>query len=147
MGPSSGAPLNATVGILIESVANMLERESRVVTQDWYSRVELETDLTSIPLTFEERTRHLRPLLHEVVARLRLGTGSKAPVSKAASVHGGLRQTQGYIAVMAIQESRLLQVSILSMLHRNVRCLDISTLLRRLEHYDLHGRVGLEVDH
>ena len=30
---------------------------------------------------------------------------------------------------MTVQESRLLQVSIFSMLHRNVRCLDFSKLL------------------
>jgi hypothetical protein len=109
-------------------VANILGRESRAVTKDWYSRVELETDLTSIPLNFEERTRHLPQLLREVVARLRLN-GSKALISKAAITHGGFRRTQGYTAAMTVQESRLLQVTIFSMLHRNVRCLDFSTLL------------------
>jgi hypothetical protein len=129
MNTPSASTASTAKAVSIESVANILERESRAVTQDWFSRVELETDLTAIPLTFEERTRHLRPLLHEVVARLRLDTGSKAPVSKAASAHGGLRQTQGYTAAMTVQESRLLQVSIFFMLHKYVRCLDFSTLL------------------
>jgi RsbT co-antagonist protein rsbRD N-terminal domain len=129
VGTASGAAANPIGVVGVESVANILERESRAVTEDWYSRVELETDLRSIPLNFEERTRHLPQLLHEVVARLRQDPGSKASVSKAASIHGGMRRTQGYTAAMTIQESRLLQVTIFSMLHRNVRCLDFATLL------------------
>ena len=116
-------------GVSIESVANILERELPAVTKDWLSRVELESDLRSIPLTFEERTSHLPRLLHDVIARLRLDTGTKASVSEAAGIHGELRRKQGYTVPMAVQESRLLQVSIFSMLHRNVRCLDFSTLL------------------
>jgi hypothetical protein len=110
-------------------VANVLERESVAVAKDWFVRVELESDLISIPLNFEERTGHLPQLLREVVARLRLIAGSKPSVSKAAGIHGDLRRKQGYTAAMTVQESRLLQVSIFSMLHRNVMCLDFATLL------------------
>jgi hypothetical protein len=110
-------------------VANVLERESVAVTKDWLVRVELESDLISIPLNFEERTGHLPQLLRDVVARLRLNTGTKASASEAASNHGGMRRRQGYTAAMTVQESRLLQVSIFSMLHRNVKCLDFATLL------------------
>jgi hypothetical protein len=129
LGTSTRAPVNPIGVVGIESVADILERESRAVTKDWYARVELETDLTSIPLNYEERTRHLPQLLQEVIARLRQGVGSKASISKAAGIHGGLRRTQGYTAAMTVQESRLLQVTIFSILHRNVRCLDFSTLL------------------
>jgi len=131
MGTSKAAVADAVQGMVagVECVANILEREFRAVIKDWYSRVELEADLTSISLDYEERTRHLPQLLREVVARLRLDAGSKASISKAAIIHGGLRRTQGYTAAMAVQESRLLQVTIFSMLHRNVRCLDFSTLL------------------
>jgi hypothetical protein len=127
-----GIPIEAAStgkGVSIESVANILERELPAVTKDWLSRVELESDLRSIPLTFEERTSHLPRLLHDVIARLRLDTGTKASISEAAGIHGDLRRKQGYTAAMAVQESRLLQVAIFSMLHRNVRCLDISKLL------------------
>ena len=127
-----GIPIEAASsrkGVSIESVANILERESVAVTKDWYSRVELETDLTSIPLNFEDRTSHLPQLVREIVARLRQDPGSKALVSKAARIHGGMRRKQGYTAAMTVQESRLLQVTIFSMLHRNVTCLDCATLL------------------
>ena len=126
MGSLSGSSVNAPG---VESVANILERESPAVTKDWLASVELEPDLTAIPMTSEERTSHLPQLLHELVARLRLKAGSKAAVSKAAGIHGDLRRKRGYTVAMTVQESRLLQVTIFSTLHRNVRRLDFSRLL------------------
>jgi hypothetical protein len=115
--------------VTIESVPDILERELPAVIKDWLSRVENESDLTSIPLTFEERTGHLPQLLRDVIARLRMDEGAKVPVSTAAADHGDLRRKQGYTVAMAVQESRLLQVSIFSMLHKDVKRLDINKLL------------------
>jgi hypothetical protein len=113
----------------LESVADILERELQAVIQDWLYRVDQEQDLMMIPLTFEERTGHLPQLLHDVINRLRLDAGTKAPISEAASVHGDLRRKQGYTVAMAVEESRLLQVSIFTMLHKNVKNLHFSSLL------------------
>jgi hypothetical protein len=111
------------------SVADILERELPTLIDEWLSRVEQEPDLTRIPLTFEERTGHLPHLLHDVIKRLRMDAGTKAPVSKAAAEHGDLRRKQGYTVAMAVEESRLLQVSIFTTLHKNVKHLEFSTLL------------------
>jgi hypothetical protein len=119
----------STNNVGIESVPDILERQVPAVIQDWLVRVEKESDLTSIPLNFEERTGHLPQLLQDVIARLRLDAGTKAPISKAASIHGDLRRKQGYTVALAVEESRLLQVSIFSMLHKNVQRLDINKLL------------------
>jgi hypothetical protein len=113
----------------IESVADILERELHSVITDWLARVEQEPDLKSVPLSFEDRTGHLSHLLHDVIARLRLEAGTKAPISKAAAEHGDLRRKQGYTVAMAVEESRLLQVTIFSTLHRNVKNLENSMLL------------------
>jgi hypothetical protein len=113
----------------IESVADILERELQSVIVDWLARVEQEPDLTRIPLNFEERTGHLPNLLHDVIKRLRLDAGTKAPISKAAADHGDLRRKQGYTVAMAVEESRLLQVTIFSTLHRNARNLEFTLLL------------------
>jgi hypothetical protein len=116
-------------GVSIESVPNILERELPALIKDWLGRVEKEPDLAGIPLTFEERTGHLPQLLRDVIARLRMDEGTKAPISKAASIHGDLRRKQGYTVAMAVQESRLLQVTIFSMLHKDVKRLDFNKLL------------------
>jgi len=113
----------------MESVADILERELQSVIADWLRRVEQEPDLKCIPLTFEERTGHLPRLLHDVIARLRLDAKTKAPISKAAAEHGDLRRKQGYTVAMAVEESRLLQVTIFSTLHNNVKNLEFSSLL------------------
>jgi hypothetical protein len=121
---------NGTSGAAtIESVADIIERELQTVISDWLVRVEQEPDLKCIPLNFEERTGHLPHLLHDVIARLRLDAGTKAPISKAASEHGDLRHRQGYTVAMAVEESRLLQVTIFSTLHKNVKNLEFSMLL------------------
>jgi len=113
----------------IESVADILERELQSVIVDWLARVDEEPDLKCIPLSFEERTGHLPYLLHDVIARLRLNAGTKAPISKAAAEHGDLRRKQGYTVAMAVEESRLLQVTIFTTLHKNTNELEFSKLL------------------
>jgi len=110
-------------------VADIIERERQSVIRDWLARVEQQPDLKCIPLNFEERTGHLPYLLHDVIARLRLDAGTKAPISKAAAEPGDLRRKQGYTVAMAVEESRLLQVTIFTILHKNVDDLQFSTLL------------------
>jgi hypothetical protein len=128
---SSGAGTGRKVGgaLTIEPVADILEREIQPLIKDWLSRVEREPELAAIPLSYEERTGHLPHLLQDVIARLRLDAGSKAPISKAAAHHGDLRHKQGYTVAMAVEESRLLQVSIFTMLHENVKNLEFNALL------------------
>ena len=116
-------------GVGVDSVADILERETPNLIQEWLALVEKEPDLTCIPLSFEERTGHLPRLLHDVIKRLRLDAGTKAPISKAAADHGDLRRKQGYTVAMAVEESRLLQVSIFTTLHKNVNQLEFSALL------------------
>jgi hypothetical protein len=112
-----------------ERVADILQRELDATIQEWVGLVEKEPDLSRIRLNFQERTGHLPKLLHDVIERLRLDKGLKAPVSVAASHHGELRRKQGYTAAMVVDESRILQVSIFSTLHRNEQRVKFSSLL------------------
>jgi hypothetical protein len=80
-------------------------------------------------LSFEDRTGHLPQLLRDVIVRLRLDDGSKAPISVAAAHHGDLRAQQGYTVAMAVEESRLLQVSIFTMLHKSQSHLEFDAVL------------------
>jgi hypothetical protein len=112
-----------------KTVADILEHQLDGVIEDWLARVEKETDLTAIPLNFQERTGHLPQLLRDVIRRLRLDAETQAPISEAASHHGDLRSKQGYTVAMAVEESRLLQVTIFSTLHKNEKHLDFSALL------------------
>ena len=115
--------------VSVESVADILDRELQEMIKDWLARVDEQADLTCIQLNYKDRTGHLPQLLHDVIARLRLDAGSKAPISKAAAVHGDLRRKQGYTVAMVVEESRLLQVTIFSTLHNNVKHLEFGLLL------------------
>jgi hypothetical protein len=126
---ASAVSASGNVVATIESVADILERELQVLIKEWVVRVEQEPELTCIPLNFEERTGHLPHLLNDVVARLRLDAGAKAPISKAAADHGDLRCKQGYTVAMMVEESRLLQVCIFTTLHKNANHLEFGRLL------------------
>src|ERR1700674_236141 len=115
--------------VSIQTVAGILERDVNHVIEEWLLRVNQETDLMHVPLNHEERTGHLPHLLHDVIKRLRLDAGTKAPISKVAADHGDLRCKQGYTVAMMVEESRLLQVSIFTTLHQNVKQLEFSALL------------------
>lgn len=112
-----------------ETVADIIERKLEVVIKEWLARVDKDPELTAIPLNYQERTGHLPQLLHDVIRRLRMDEGTKAPISEAAAHHGNLRSKQGYTVAMAVEESRLLQVSIFSTLHRSETHLEFSTIL------------------
>jgi hypothetical protein len=115
--------------VIIASVADILERDLDAVIQEWLMRVDQEPDLTAIPLSFEDRTGHLPQLLRDVIVRLRLDDETKAEISQAAAHHGDLRAKQGYTVAMAVEESRLLQVSIFTTLHKSQSHLKFDTVL------------------
>jgi hypothetical protein len=111
------------------TVADILESQLEPVIADWLSRVDILPELTAVSLNFGERTGHLHQLLLDVIRRLRLDGDTEAPLSEAASHHGDLRNEQGYTVAMVVEESRLLQVSIFSMLHKKQEHLEFRTVL------------------
>ena len=120
---------NGTIGIAAESVADIQERELDPLIHEWMTLVEKQEDLMAVSLSYEDRTGHLPKLLRDVIARLRMDAGTKAPLSIAASHHAELRRKQGYSVAMVVEESRLLQVSIFTTLHKNTNHLEYSKLL------------------
>src|ERR1700730_16314788 len=125
---AAGSSKNAGT-VTIETVADIVERELTHVIEEWLMRVEKEPDLMHIRLNHEERTGHLPHLIHDVINRLRLDAGTKAPISKVAADHGDLQRKQGYTVAMMVEESRLLQVAIFTVLHDNVTQLEFNALL------------------
>ncbi len=120
---------NGTRVATTESVADILERELDPLIHDWMQLVEKQDDLMAVTLGYEDRTGHLPKLLRDVITRLRLDAGTKAPISVAASHHGDLRRKQGYSVAMVVEESRLLQVCLFTTLHKNTNRLEYSKLL------------------
>ena len=115
----------------VESIANILEQETQSTIQDWLLRVELDPNITAVPMGLEERCAHLPAMFRDLIYRLRhpLPLGSKALVSDAAAGHGVTRRKQGYSPAMMVEESRMLQVSIFQTLQNNLHKVDFSQLL------------------
>jgi hypothetical protein len=112
-------------------VATVLERETQVTIDNWYARVESELDLSTVPMSREDRCAHLPEMFLDLVNRLRnpLPLGTHALKSEAAENHGTLRRDQGYTAAMMVEESRMLQVSIFQTLQLHVEDTEPGVLL------------------
>jgi DNA-binding NarL/FixJ family response regulator len=118
----------------VESVATILERAAPSCIEDWFLEVQLDSKLSLVPLTSEQRCGHLPQLFRDLVARLRaaLPFGTKGPLSAFAANHGLTRRQQGYSAAMMVEESRILQVCIFHTLETNLASIDFSVLLSQV---------------
>jgi CheY-like chemotaxis protein len=118
----------------IESVASILERAAPSCIEDWFLEVQLDSKLSLLRLTREQRCGHLPQLFRDLVARLRaaLPFGEKGPLSASAANHGLTRRQQGYSAAMMVEESRILQVCIFHSLEKNLAVIDFSVLLSQV---------------
>jgi hypothetical protein len=115
-----------------ETVASILEQATESTILEWFGRMETDPTLMSVPMSCEQRCRHLPLLFQELIARLRAGQpiGAKELTSSsAAAEYGADRFRQGYSAAMLVEESRLLQMSIFHTLQKNLGILDYSVLL------------------
>jgi CheY-like chemotaxis protein len=115
----------------IESVAAILDRTTQAAIQEWYSRIQTNKMLMSVPMSYELRCGHLHQLFRDLISRLLSSEpiGSKELVSSAAAKHGLDRRRFGYNAAMLVEESRVLQVSIFQTLQNNLTNINFSLLL------------------
>jgi len=120
---------SARMSMKKERVSAILERDAEVTIRNWMSKVERNEELCGVSLSYQQRTGHLPLLLGDLVRRLRLPPNAKLPNSTAAHEHGVMRRKQGYTVAMAVEESRILQVSIFSTLQNNLRSVDFSSVL------------------
>jgi len=115
----------------IESVASILERETKTASDHWCMCAERESSFITVRLDQSERCAHLPAVFRDLVHRLRnpLPLGTHASASLDAAEHGRMRRRQGYTAAMLVEESRMLQVSIFQTLQNNLQKVDFSLLL------------------
>jgi hypothetical protein len=117
-----------------EQVATILQRCTCDIIEDWLRRVKKSKELNRAILTDEERAGYLPKLINDLVIRLgernTTSEESSSPRSEAAVAHGRMRRSQGYSLGMLVHDSRLLEVSLFEILHKNLSSVDVSLLLR-----------------
>jgi CheY-like chemotaxis protein len=116
---------------VVETVAAILARSVQTTIQAWFTRIQTDTTVMSVPLNYDERCGHLPQVFRDLVSRLLSSKpiGSKELISAAATEHGLNRRRQGYTAAMMVEESRMLQVTIFDTLRSNLASIDFSVLL------------------
>jgi hypothetical protein len=110
-----------------DSVATVLERDTKITIKNWLDAVEHDAELTVISLDNAERSAYVFNFLHDVIlfrSESRLST-----ISVTARDHGQLRRQRGYTASMLVAESNILEMSIFGTLHKNLHRLNVSELL------------------
>jgi len=114
-----------------EGVASILDRDIAITMKRWLSRVEQVSELSSLPLSAEQRTEHLPEMMKDITARLRADRAIEVVdrASPAAVAHGQTRCLQGYTAPQIVQESRILQVCIFETIERNTATVDYNSML------------------
>lgn len=110
-------------------VASILENDVDTTIQSWLGLVQHDEELTCVYLSSQDRIRHLPQLFRDLINRLRLPPETTTSFSIAAHEHGAMRRRQGYTAAMLVEEWRILEVSIFTTIHNNLRGLDLSTVL------------------
>jgi CheY-like chemotaxis protein len=128
-------------------VAAVLEQNAEAIVQEWYARVEKEPKLTAIPMTSEQRCRHLPALIRDLAhgLRTRRPLGTSVAISNVAAQHGLRRLHQKYTAAMLVEESRLLQASIFHTLERNLATIDLTVMLFDL--MAIADEIALQLSH
>jgi hypothetical protein len=74
----------------VETVAAILERASQITIQAWFTRIQTDARVMSVPLNYDDRCGHLPQLFRDLVSRLLSSkpVGSKELGSAAATEHG-----------------------------------------------------------
>ena len=116
-----------------ERVAEILQRCTSLIVEDWLTNVKKSKDLKSVSLSDQERTGYLPKLIDDLILRLRsphitIQEGDSV-CSAAAVAHGKMRRLQGYTSAMLVHDSRILQVTLFGTLQKNLGALDFSLLL------------------
>jgi DNA-binding response OmpR family regulator len=86
-----------SVPMTIETVATVQERSATECIDAWFKEVQADDKLSKVPLTRQQRTRHLHQVFRDLVARLNADRplGTRGPLSSAATEHGVNRRREG----------------------------------------------------
>ena len=109
----------------------ILENCDRII-QRWLQEVAVDSRLSSIRISDDERIDRFPLLLNDLANLLEEGAGApQIPLESlsAAAVHGADRAKQGYTIPLLVAETRILNRVIATVLHENLLTMNLSTLI------------------
>lgn len=119
----------------------LLEQEKQSVLAEWIAQIE------PVPESFKDElyVKQLPLLLDVLIETLRNGDGWNSMAMIHAAELGEIRRRQGYTASMLVDELRILERIVLSVVERNLIRIDLSTVFRQLHVMNEFFRAQLKV--
>lgn len=111
-------------------VSDMIRDNQEEIIHRWLKEVNADAKLRIIPLSDQERIKHLPALLNDLADALEAGTvETPAESLRAAALHGEARAKQGYTISLLVLENRILHRVIAAVLQDNLLTIDLSSLI------------------
>jgi ActR/RegA family two-component response regulator len=108
---------------------DIIQQERESIIKDFLSEVSSDPEISSIPLSNDERADHI-PRLLEVTTRITRNGKMEAADLEASALHGRLRRKQGYTVPLLIREAHELKHILADCLQEHLLEVDISFLIR-----------------
>lgn len=114
----------------IVDAADILQANAKRVVDAWLQRVKAEPELSRVSISDRERIDHLPDLVASIVALLR-GESEEPSTQQLQTAlrHGILRKRQGYTLDMVVEETRLFERCLLSVLQEHLLTVNLSRVI------------------
>ena len=117
-----------------QRLADFLRQHRDEVVRGALQRMKADPRLSKVPLSDQERVRHISALLADILNQFPSDTtaGHKPGASRAGARHGLARKRQGYSLSMLVDDVRALDLAAYEVVRQHLLDLDVSTLLHDL---------------
>jgi DNA-binding response OmpR family regulator len=109
-------------------VPEVIRENRELITQRWLDSLAQDPDLGALPLSEAQRKDHV-PRVLDAAMRDAGKTQKNFEDTKAARLHGSMRRKQGYSIPLLIREARLLQMTVVGLVQRNLLNINLSYLV------------------
>jgi ActR/RegA family two-component response regulator len=144
--PASIPSLIAAIEGKLKRLSNILRENVQNIMDRTLANMKAEPNLAALPLTDQERTDHIPPMLKELAEMLdseRPEQGS-SELLHSSKAHGEMRFRQGYSIDMLVMGGRLLVRAINDVVQENLLSIDLSNLMLDLKWLDESLALQLE---
>jgi ActR/RegA family two-component response regulator len=113
-----------------KSVAQIIDEHRQEIIQNWLKMVREDPEIATAPLSDADCTGHLLAVLSDMIEMLNAPSATTSPARMdTVRKHGEIRRKQNYSVPHIIEETRLLERSIFSVLHANLLSANFSNLI------------------
>lgn len=117
-----------THGIQPKRLPDIIEQHLGSIVEHWLTEVKKDQEISSIPLSDDDRRDHVPRLLQQALERA-YGRQLSREDTDAAQLHGTIRRKQGYSVPLVVREARILLRAIADCVQENLLAIQVSYLI------------------